>query len=178
MAGKNMGKIISGFCQRRRFQNAGFCYGFAVLVLLAVFAGCPNTTEPDVDGNEPTTETTFIQFDNSQGIFPVSVYISPDRQGNSKIVDLEALEKSDPVTWIPQSAGASFYFSYSLSIQNLQLTFVPPGDKGVIIPRIDEGKTTIIPLPALDQIVTGRNDPLCSESYVAIKNQGTYTFRL
>jgi uncharacterized repeat protein (TIGR02543 family) len=178
MTGKNMGKIASGFCRQRRFQSAGLCCGLAVLVFLAVLAGCANAAGPDGNGNGPLTGNTFIQFDNSQGMFPVSVHTSPDRQGDSKIADLNALGMSGPMAWIPQSSGASFYFSYTLSIQSVQLIFVPPGDKGVVAPRIDEGKTTIIPLPALDQVVDNKDDPLCSESYVAIKNQGAYTFRL
>jgi hypothetical protein len=172
-----MRKIITGFCRPGRFQNAGFWYGFAAFILLAVFSGCPHPTEPDIGGNEPPAGTTFIQFDNSRGMFPVSVYTSPDRQGDSKVADLDARMKSNPIAWIPQSSGASFYFSYTLSIQNIQLLFVPPDGKDVVSSRIDEGKTTNIPLPPPEQVVSG-NEPLCGESYVAIKNQGANAFRL
>ncbi|MDR3122963.1 MAG: fibronectin type III domain-containing protein [Treponema sp.] len=171
-----MGKIIAGFCGRRRFLNTR--RAFAVLAVLALFAGCPNAAGPDNPDPDPSLETTLIQFDNSQGAFSVSVYTSPDRQANSKVADLDAYKKSKAIAWIPQSSGASFYFSYTLSIKNVQLFFVPPGDKGVVTPRIDEGKTTTIPLPSLEQVVAGNDEPLCSEAYVAIKNRGSYAFRL
>jgi uncharacterized protein YjdB len=159
-----------------------FVVGIAAIAFLIVVSGCeqPGGPDPEPDPTPtppPATEQTAIQFVNP-GIFPVSVYFSPDRQPDSKIADIKPDGKSNAISWAASPSGYSFYFSFILYINDTQIPFAPDGDRGVMLARIDAEKTTQITIPAIENMYADTNALITSDVYLSIKNTGGYAFYL
>jgi hypothetical protein len=143
-------------------------WGITVIAFAALFfAGCPHDGDDDADG-------TFVKFKNNES-FPVEVYSDSGRA--SLVVGLAAYEESAAIPW--QSGDADFYLTYSVSIEEMEFSYNPPVAAGYRLSRVDEGKTNIITLAALDEKLSNEelNRSFTSDVYVKIQNDSDFSFK-
>jgi len=155
--------------------------------LIGLLVSCPSpgnnpNNGPD-DPNNPNNpdQKTYIVFDNSQGICAVSVYNDYQRREGDRIAVITAGVSSNPMEWVP-GVSVPFYFSYAINLKGVNwftLDYVPKEiGKDQTAMRIDEGVTTIIPIPKLDETVSSPDALLSGNCYVSIQNNSSFSFQL
>jgi hypothetical protein len=119
------------------------------------------------NGKDHDDENTFIVFDNSAGLYPVSVYESGTREG--KITEVAARAASAAIPW-RANPGYTFYIAYTVFIDDVPVTYIPRPGADHLLYRIDAGLTTTITLPPLSTTLDSAETPLSDASYIAIQN--------
>jgi uncharacterized repeat protein (TIGR02543 family) len=142
----------------------------AVLFFVLLLAGCKDFFHPDGskidesknDGNGKT-QVCFINGND----FSVTVYSDSSRL--VKFTDVETNAESEAIETMP-SAGAVFYLSYSILIDDVMLAYDGPG----LAVRIDAEKTTRITIPLLSELDADElAKPVAIGVYIKIQNAGT-----
>ncbi|MDR2576341.1 MAG: fibronectin type III domain-containing protein [Treponema sp.] len=155
------------------------------LFFLLLLVSCPNPSgnnpgNKPVDPVDPDQETKVV-FDNTQGICGVSVYDDYRRREDDKIAEVPAGRLSAEIKYAPGDK-VPFYFSYNINLKGINgfsLNYVPREiGKDQIAVRIDEGITTVIPIPTLDETVSSPDELLSNNSYLLIQNNSSYSFEL
>jgi len=153
----------------------------AGLIVLLVTCKSPVGGQPDDDDDPNNSHKTAIVFDNTQGICAASVYNDYRRQEDDKITVVSAGGSSEVIEWTP-NASAPFYFSYAVNwkgINGFTLNYVPKEiGKDQKAVRIDEGITTTISIPRLEETVSSPDDLFDDKSYLLIQNNSSFPFQL
>jgi len=150
----------------------------AVIILLV---SCHHTADDDhVVPVNPPQQTTFIVFDNTQGICTVTVYDDYLRRDEDKIAEIPSGKNSDKIAWTP-GESVPFYFSYRITIKGINdfsLNYVPEIGKDQKTVRIDKELTTTIKVPTLSETISSPDQLLSNNSYLIIQNNSSYSFEL
>jgi len=154
-----------------------------IAVLIGLLASCHDSSNnpngKPVDPNNPN-KSTFILFDNTQGICTVSVYDDYRRRDDDKIAEIPSGKNSAKIDWTPGDS-VPFYFSYAVTFKDISgftLNYVPEIGKDQKTVRIDTDTTTTIKVPTLSETFSSSDTLLSNNSYLFIQNNSSFSFEL
>jgi len=143
---------------------------YSLFVFIILFSSCEFE---ETHTKETHTNTTFIEFNNSQGICDVSVYDDPRRRDEDLISKISAGLK-ETFKWTP-SESMPFYFKYHVEVSRIPFDYIPDMGKDQTAVRINPDILTIITIPRLD--VSSANKLLSNSCLIMIQNDSSYSFR-
>ena len=119
---------------------------------------------------------TYVRFIN-ENEFPVNIFTNISR--NNKLIEVAAQSQSSSIQINPNISGALFYPTYNIVIEDITI----PYDAGVIVARIDAGKSAATPnivtftnLEYFDKTILEK--PLTNSAYIKIHNNASSSLSL
>ncbi|MDR2518017.1 MAG: hypothetical protein LBD13_01200 [Spirochaetaceae bacterium] len=124
--------------------------------------GLGGGVEEEIDGGK-----TRVNFDNTGKVFPVSVY--SDSLRTVKLADIAA-GGTKRIETLPSMTGTAFYMTYTVTVEGISFPYYD--GNSFVMARVDEGRTTRVPVPALERAAF-------TQVYVKVLNNGdsSLTFR-
>jgi len=152
-----------------------------IATIIGLLTSCPDPASNHPKQKPANPQDTAIVFDNTHGISPASVFTDYRRREEDKLVAVPSGDVSEKFGWTP-AASVPFYFSYSVNwkgINGFVLNYVPREiGKDQKTVRVDEGVTTTVNIPRLDETVSSSEDPFSDKCYLLIQNNSSFPFKL
>ena len=148
------------------------------IVSILILFSC-STSDDDTKDNidETNTDNTYITFNNSSGISPVIVYSESAREEQTKIVELPNGSVSPPIKYSADT-NCIFYFTYTVFIDDIPISYIPLQGRGQEIYRIDKDTTNSIVIPSFDTTLPSLETTLSNDTYIVIQNTSAHSMQL